>query len=371
MTCYHLQWFADKKFMTLNLACIGGTGGMLSPSAKHLKNDLAGKIIRVYDRKQPGHDRDLMRQAWIEYGARLVDHYDALIADDIDGVIVCVGKNGDDLAIIKTLVSRLKTQPNRFIVSFSTVSTEFVRQATFYADQHGVTFANYPLTGGPLGARNANMLILSGGPEVLFQRLKPFLSQIGHPKYLGASQTIATETKLINHYLVFSGLTGICSGISLAANSQKLLLSDPDLVATFDFLNAGAGGTKQWEISVRKGLTDNQWSEGFLIKHALIDALYAIQLGIEAKLSLFSIIAMVNIVLAFIYVITKHPAENYATHAILQEMIASQVDEFDQFIQANMTITDAQGMLSRCIDLLPAGYRQTALMDVSAQSFLY
>jgi len=144
---------------------------MAGPAGTHLQPDGPARVLRVHDRGNPGAQRDAFRAAWKAHGAGLVSTFDALIGDGkLDGVVVCAGKNGDDVRIIaelaRLLQARCSTRP--FIMHMSTVSAGFTIAAHAFCTQLGVGYVNYPLTGGPLGAQLGGghpngMLILASG----------------------------------------------------------------------------------------------------------------------------------------------------------------------------------------------------------------
>ena len=204
--------------MTIKLIGIGGMGLMLSPSAQHLEQDGPARFIRVHDRGTRDTRRDDCRNAWQKHGAQIVNDFESLVGEgDYDGVVICAGKNGDDCEIFKALVPLMQNSTNNrpFILHLSTVSAGFAQQAAVFSQKNGIDYANYPLTGGPLGAETANMLILASGNESLYDRLEPTLQVIGNPKYFGNSITAGAEVKLIGQLMVFNGLMEISSAAAL------------------------------------------------------------------------------------------------------------------------------------------------------------
>src|SRR4029453_16442512 len=116
----------------LQLAYVGGLGLMAGPAGTHLKSDGPAKVVRVHDRGTPGGQRDAFRAAWKTHGAELVSSFDVLIGDGkLDGVVVCVGKNGDDVRIIAELAQLLQArcEARPFIMHMSTVSAGFTSPA--------------------------------------------------------------------------------------------------------------------------------------------------------------------------------------------------------------------------------------------------
>ncbi|HEY7492962.1 MAG TPA: NAD(P)-binding domain-containing protein, partial [Candidatus Tectomicrobia bacterium] len=179
----------------VNLAYVGGLGLMAGPAGTHLKPDGPARVLRVHDRGTPGAQKDACRAAWKAHGAELVGTLDAVVGDGkLDGVVVCVGKNGDDVRLIAELARLLQARctARPFIMHMSTVSAGFTNAAQAFCEQLGVGYVNYPLTGGPLGAQLGGghpngMLILASGDEALYQRLEPTLKVLGRPKYFGPS----------------------------------------------------------------------------------------------------------------------------------------------------------------------------------------
>lgn len=363
----------------LKLAYVGGLGLMAGPGGTHLKPDGPAQVLRVHDRGTPGAQKDAFRAAWKAHGAELVETFDALVGDgQLDGVVVCVGKNGDDVPIIAELArllrERCKTRP--FIMHMSTVSAGFTVAAQALCTKLGVGYVNYPLTGGPLGAQLGGghpngMLILASGDQGLYERLEPTLKVLGRPKYFGPSVSAGAETKLIGQHLVFNGCTGICTGAALHAEGfANGVLGGPQQAEYFDFLNGGAGGTRQWDVALSKGIKGNDWSTGFNVRHAVVDAIYAAQLAHEKGLPRFSIQPMLNITLAFAFVLRKYPQVPVATHAIARELVASAARDLDGFMSEHGAYAPAvDTCLTNCIAALPPAVQQTVLLDVSETSF--
>ena len=344
---------------------IGALGTMLGPAAKHLLAAQDVRVLRILDRGTAGEARAQYRQAWQHYGADLVSSVDALIAQqDFDGIVLCVGKNGDDHQLLQQLVPHLN--PNTFILHLSTVSCAFVKATHLFCTQHQIEYVNYPLTGGALGAAQASMLILAGGPRALYERLEPFLQHLGKPRYLGNALDSGTSTKLIGHVLVFNGLLAISSAVTLAARCQKQLNFSEEQVALFDFLNQGAGGTRQWDVALKNGVQDHDWQKGFLLKHAAIDLIYLLQLMIEQKQSPSAFSALFELAYSFAYLL-QQGFENHATQLIAQYWLypeqAKNLQHFlAQHFDSNLNETEK---LQRCVALLPEKLRKNVMLEVA------
>jgi len=354
--------------MTMKLVGIGGMGLMLSPSAKHLKPGGAAQFLRIHDRGTKDDRRDKCRQAWKDHGADLVDDFETLVGDgDYDGVVICAGKNGDDCGILRSLVPQMQRNKKGrpFMLHLSTVSAGFTRAAYDFLSAEGIDYVNYPLTGGPLGAENANMLILASGEEAIYAKLKPMLKSIGNPRYFSTSVTAGAEVKLIGQLMVFNGLVGICSAAALKSECFQEELSGPAQADFFDFLNGGAGGTRQWVVAISKGIRDNIWDQGFMIHHAVVDAIYAAKLCRERGLPAMAVIPMASIALTFAYLLSKYEGAPLATHAIVREMIRKNAPGLDRFLNENHSYSDVDASINNCISVLPKRVRDSVMPDIN------
>ena len=358
--------------MTMKLVGIGGMGLMLSPSAKHLKPGGSASFLRIHDRGTKDDRRDMCRQAWKDHGADLVDDYDSLVGDgDYDGVVICAGKNGDDCNIFRSLVPLMlqNKQGQPFILHLSTVSAGFAQAAHEVLSAAGIDYVNYPLTGGPLGAENANMLILASGDESIYARLEPMLQTIGTPRYFSSSVTAGAEVKLIGQLMVFNGLVGICSAAALKSECFREELSGSGQAEFFDFLNGGAGGTRQWDVAISKGVRDNTWDQGFMIHHAVVDAIYAAKLCRERGLPAMAVIPMASIALTFAYLLSKYESAPLATHAIVREMIKENASGLDHFLNHNLSYSDVDASINNCIAALPQRVQDSVMLDIDKNNF--
>lgn len=346
---------------------------MASPAAVHLRSAPEARVARVHDRGGSGARRDAARDAWRTADAHLVTTLPAVVGDgDLDGVVLCCGKNGDDAPLVAELATLLQKSGKErpFLLHLSTVSSDFVDAATRVCAARGVAYANYPLTGGPLGAERggghpAGMLILAGGDRALYDRVEPTLLRLGRPRFLGERPAAGADTKLIGQHMVFCGCTGITAAAALHAQCfTGGVLGGPEQTEFFEFLNGGAGGTRQWEVALSKGIRDDTWGEGFLVRHAVVDAIYAAKLALDHGLSVLAVQPMVNIALAFSFLLEAYPEDELATHAMVRELLGGRARELDTFV-ARWSAPDPQVGLARCVESLPPDVAATVMLEVS------
>lgn len=362
----------DMHSKKLRVAVFGGLGLMASPMARHWKNSQFIEVVRVHDRGTPGEHRERCRQQWREHGAQLLPSIQATIGEgDLDGIIVCCGKNGDDLPLISCISEHVgRSCGDAFICHMSTVSTGFVSAAREYCTSRNVRYENYPLTGGPAGAEQAQLLVLASGCPQLFDLLSKPLAQLGTPRYFGERETAGAEVKFMGHLMVFNGLVGICSAAALHSMSMNAgVIGGEEQGKFFDFLNAGAGGTRQWDLILSNGIKNDIWETPFSLKYAVVDAIYLAQLLIDNGLPWLAIEPIISVALAFSYVINEVDP-GLATHSIVKQMVYEKAQALNCFQQKYSAprgcITEA---LKKCIDSLPLKIRESVALQVKRADF--
>ncbi len=107
----------------------------------------------------------------------------------------------------------------RLIVDMSTISPVAVRRIHADLRDKGVDFLDAPVSGGPVGAKNASLSIMVGGDKAAFARAEPFFRAMGttitHVGEAGAGQTV----KLCNQLVCAINLQAICEALALGRAS--------------------------------------------------------------------------------------------------------------------------------------------------------
>lgn len=355
----------------LRLVGIGALGNMLSPAASHLsKENSVGRFLRIYDRNPNNPNRQQRREKWLTHGATLVNTYENLFKNiDIDGVVICAGKNGDDLQILSQVIPLIchyfPTGKRPFILHCSTVSVEFVQAAFKACEKMSIQYANYPLTGGVKGAEAGTMLILASGQKKLFERLCPVLNYLGKPQYFDSDVAAAAKVKLIGHLLVFNGILGISTGIAL--QKKSLHLAEQSTTDFFDFLNQGSGGTRQWDVALRQGVNQEIWDSGFLLPHAAIDAIYTADLLIKYHLPIFCIIPILQLAASFSFLM-QQSTQPLATQVLLKGILEMPKDLTD-YINGCQDV-DPKKYLDNVIKILPPTFQEKVKLDIEVADFM-
>ena len=109
--------------------------------------------------------------------------------------------------------------PGKLIVDMSTISPVAVRRIHSDLQQAGVGFIDAPVSGGPVGAKNAALSIMAGGDAAAFAQAEPFFRAMGttitHVGPSGAGQTV----KLCNQLICGINIQAICEALALGRAS--------------------------------------------------------------------------------------------------------------------------------------------------------
>lgn len=109
--------------------------------------------------------------------------------------------------------------PGKLIVDMSTISPVAVRRMHADLKRIGVSFIDAPVSGGPLGAKNAALSIMAGGDADAFAKAEPFFRAMGttitHVGDAGAGQTV----KLCNQLICGINIQAICEALALGRAS--------------------------------------------------------------------------------------------------------------------------------------------------------
>lgn len=145
------------------------------------------------------------------------------------------------------------------VVDHSTISPEATREFAHRLETRGVTLLDAPVTGGDVGARNATLTLMVGGPAEAFERVRPLLEVLGkrivHVGPSGSGQAL----KACNQILCAVNMIGVCEALTLARRSGL------DANLALETLGAGAGGSWAW-TNLGRRIVDGDLKPAFMVK---------------------------------------------------------------------------------------------------------
>lgn len=173
----------------------------------------AGHRLRVFDVK-----RSVVEELAVAGATAATSAADA--AQNCDIAITMLPDTPHVEEVIYGADGLFKAPPaGRLIVDMSTISPVAVRR--IYADLKavGIAFVDAPVSGGPVGAKNAALSIMAGGDADAFARARPFFEAMGttvtHVGASGAGQTV----KLCNQLICGINIQAICEALALGRAS--------------------------------------------------------------------------------------------------------------------------------------------------------
>lgn len=185
-----------------------GLGVMGSPMACNLLK--AGFAVVVHSRT-PSKAKPVLEAGagWADTPAHAAANADVVITclpDTPDVQAVLLGKNGVIEAACKGLVC----------IDMSTICPDATRQMAGALSQKGVTLLDAPVSGGQIGAIEAKLSIMVGGPQDSLETVRPVLEAMGKTITrcgpVGSGQT----TKLANQIMVIHTIMSIAEGLAFA-----------------------------------------------------------------------------------------------------------------------------------------------------------
>ena len=240
-----------------------GLGNMGYPMAGYLSG--AGYQTTVYNRTKAKAEK------WLA-------QYDGTVADtpadavvDCDFVFSCVGADNDlrDITIGDGGVFAQMKSGSVFI-DHTTVSHTTVQELYAIAKDHGIAFADAPVSGGQEGAEKGQLTIMCGGDTETIARATPVMQSyaryVGHMGDSGAGQL----AKMINQIASSTAVLGVAEGMALGEKAGL------DMDKVFDAISKGAAGS--WQMENRwHSMAKREFDFGFAISLASKDLAIATQ----------------------------------------------------------------------------------------------
>ncbi len=173
----------------------------------------AGHAVRAFDLAETAV-ADVVKDG----AARALNPADA--ARDADIVITMLPDTPHVEAVIQGEHGLLQSPPpGKLIVDMSTISPVAVRRIHADLKRVGVDFIDAPVSGGPVGAKNAALSIMAGGEADAFARAEPFFRAMGTTITLVGTSGAGQTVKLCNQLICGINIQAICEALALGRAS--------------------------------------------------------------------------------------------------------------------------------------------------------
>lgn len=250
--------------MSETLPSIGfiGAGVMGRSMIAHLLK--AGHPMRIHTRTRSKAEPLLAAGAvWAETPAD--------VAKGMDVVITIVGLPSDVRAVWLGPVGALRAMKAGAIgIDMTTSSPALAGEMHEAARAQGVAMLDAPVTGGDVGAREARLSILVGGPHEAFEKAKPIFARLGTNVLRFGGPGAGQRCKLCNQIVIAGNMIGMVEGLYYAKQAGL----DPARV--LEGIAKGAAGS--WSLSnLGPRILKGDLEPGFLIEHFLKDMELALE----------------------------------------------------------------------------------------------
>jgi 3-hydroxyisobutyrate dehydrogenase len=248
-----------------------GVGVMGQSMCGHLLD--AGFEVSLYNRTKQKAD------ALLDRGARWRAAV-AEVAESADIVFTMLGYPHDVRQVYLDDNGLLaSSRPGTILVDMTTSQPLLAKQIAQQAAVKDITVIDAPVSGGDVGARDATLSIMIGGPEETCDALDPCWQALGSTIVYQGEAGMGQHTKMVNQTLIASGMVGLCEallyGYRAGLNMQQVLQS----------VAGGAAGS--WSLSnLGPRILANNFDPGFFVEHFIKDMGIALEEARRMKLSM-------------------------------------------------------------------------------------
>ncbi len=165
------------------------------------------------------------------------------------------------------------------LVDLTTSSPLLAQRIAAAAAARGLAALDAPVTGGDVGARNAQLSIMVGGEAAAFARAEPVLRLFGttviHHGPAGSGQ----HAKMCNQIMIACTMTGLCEALAYARGAGL----DPAAMLK----STGGGAAGSWSLqNLAPRILAGNFAPGFYVKHFCKDLAIALAAAKEMRLDL-------------------------------------------------------------------------------------
>jgi len=140
------------------------------------------------------------------------------VAEKSDVVIIMVGDSPDVEEVVLGPSGVIEgAKPGLIVIDMSSISPIVTRHISEVLAKKGVKMLDAPVSGGDIGAKQATLSIMVGGPKEVFQECLSIFKALGKQiTYMGETGS-GQATKLCNQVICALHIQAVCEGLILGA----------------------------------------------------------------------------------------------------------------------------------------------------------
>lgn len=169
--------------------------------------------------------------------------------------------------------------PGKLVIDMSSISPTATKGFARRINEKGCDYLDAPVSGGEVGAKNATLTIMVGGPEAAFERAKPLFEAMGKNITLVGENGAGQTCKVANQIIVALNLQAVSEALVFAAKAG----ADPAKVR--QALMGGFANSRILEVHAER-MIKRTFAPGFRIRLHQKDLNIALQAAREMGMSL-------------------------------------------------------------------------------------
>ena len=218
------------------------------PIAKNLLK--TGYPLTIYAR------RDNIKKELKAYGASIASTPAELAANS--NIIILLVNTSDDVTELLYSSNGIVSGAGQgtIIADMTTTDPEFSKSIAKRLTIDGIEYLDAPISGGALGAQNAQIVVMVGGIKEAHEKCLPVFEAISHKVvYMGASGS-GQSVKSIHNQLSFTTFFAVCEAVILG---EKIGLSADAMI---DVFNHGTARSFATQVRFPKFILKNKFDMG-------------------------------------------------------------------------------------------------------------
>ena len=191
-----------------------GLGTMGAPMAGQLIK--AGHQLFVFTRSKLAPEISDSNATKCDSAADVASHADIIITmvpDTPDVEAVLFGESGIAAGLKASAGAR------KVVVDMSSISPIATKKFAEKINALGCDYLDAPVSGGEVGAKNATLSIMVGGPEAVFERVKPVFELMGKNITLVGGNGDGQTAKVANQIIVALNIEAVAEALLFAAKA--------------------------------------------------------------------------------------------------------------------------------------------------------
>ena len=165
-----------------------------------------------------------------------------------------------------------KPRKVKTVIDTSTIGIKAAEACTALFAKNGIEYIDAPVSGGTSGADKATIAIMLACSRDSYERVKPLMSLMGKPFYVGPKPGQGQAVKVLNNFLSATALAASCEAIAFGTKQGI------DMKVILDIVNASSGRNSATEDKFLNRILHGRYDAGFAAKLQLKD----IRLYLEA-----------------------------------------------------------------------------------------